>query len=643
MQEPIVELVQTPNTPEINVNLDEKEIKDPSLTKLKELEDNLLEAIDDIADDDLKEALREQATSETTTVKAAGIDELDSNVGSVKMQDKDRSPNLTAYQKHSKKFFDDKLKAAQEEEDVKKNIIAKLTAVHKMREALLKKALEEEDKKRMKKASNDLFDKLGDYYTKNANGEEEIEARGSGGVTPARDFMEELNKAGGHLRSSAQGSIYVRKSTSDNTLSSNDPEALGLAIVAAGHATCEFKGAPMKAIAAAEAALKAGLKEASFDSTTLQKIRSRSSYRNEKEYQNAIERLDGIKNWSDTNKGTRADNQNGVFNEKQAVSDNAHKFARFAPELPGHVDMFKSLTLDERVELAQEIGNKTFKVMKDGTKTLKNMDGYEYIKFLIKKTAGAGAPIQRDSFEKSYGVKVSEKIINDLKGEQDPKEVARKIAEQKNNTVKKFCYQKIDTLSPHQSATLNQDFRNKVRAALMGNEIDRHLAEYNPDPTGKGNSFFNSAKKNSKNSSLKGIFIETTSLLNGVPPEDRAKIVEECKTNYKRDDKKIHNYTTTHPEFVGLSDEMVREAARKDFNQFPAPKEFQQALELDDSDELHLTTPEKFKHYERLWKRAQEAAIGNGNKPNLMKRNNNDDDDMTISNEEPDPHRRPGI
>lgn len=437
----------------------DKNKQDYSTIANLKLEENELTKLINNTTPETEETLLKLTKKVSETVKFSGIDQLDSRNQNAKLPG--NSNGLKEYQDKIKALFNEKLK--NEAAELQGQIISELEKIQLMERNILANKLIKEDKERTSAATNKVIARLSmddRVFASKKDGE-------------SINFLAALNQEPTKTFTNPATGEYV--TLINNTLSSNSPELLGESLGAAGYRSVEISGAPKQALRAARAALAAGVSEVSFDKYTLKKIQNSQAYGSWYEYTEAMKELKAIQNWSTANMSAGSSAGSNPFHEG-GPSREAQVFNQFAPDQPGREQMIKSMTQEDAAKLASELYPNTY------YKGTKAYNGHDYVRSMTVRN-----PVEGHHFESKFVTAETNKVMPHIQSmKDDVSKVAEFISSYPNIGIRQALYNKIKDLKPHdpEKPDRNTQFQNNLRAALMGQIIDRnHRAAFNASNT----------------------------------------------------------------------------------------------------------------------------------------------------------------
>jgi hypothetical protein len=447
---------ELPTPKEKKPDFQEHKLADTSLEGLQAEEKELGDLVKAIPDGTLKTKLVEFLQYESEFVRTSGINGLDKRGGLQQTANgptstplRDGSQNLAQFQERRKIELEALLASEAADESLKKEITKRYADLHQTRLNLLEKTLRGEQNKYMSNAFQRLQALLN-------MGPGQVNAYVDG-QNPKSSFIDIIsNKNPPQIEGNGKFVHF-----DGDTFTSNNPEALGLAIVAAGHKSATFSGAPKEALAAARSAVMNGLETVNFDKTTMKAIYNPSAYKSRREYQTTVEELQGILKIADANKSIRNYKTNPVFNSgsPSGLSENALRFNQIPTSTPGHREFIQGLTAQEQEDLAYELRNHQYHNGQESE------SGDRYVKRLV----GAA---QQGQLQKALNEKEATEIADNLvekfeAADETPEAIAKKIDEQ-SPRVRGQLLSKLPELGNKQ---------NLVRAHLLSQLMDRSLAK----------------------------------------------------------------------------------------------------------------------------------------------------------------------
>lgn len=402
-------------------------------------------------------------------VRNSSIDSLNDNLArNEKSKPLKGSKGLEDRQNQTKAFFDAELKKLKESETLTvnqiKEIRERLAEIHKVRQTLLTKALNKEDEARLEHA----FSRFKGYTGYNPLSDKNLTM-----VTQQKktaSFLDLINATATKTINWPGGSITLR----GNSLVSNDPVALGLAIAAAGYKSIEItSGNPHHALTTAEAAIRAGVYDIEFDEATRNRIFNAHLYRTPAEADIAAERYHSIIKMRDAVVAAQQQQLNSAFNKDVTPLNNLQleeaALRRINPNEQGHRAIIQGMDSKDQVSLALEWEDQGVQMIKHEKGKDVVYNAKDYIQSLLYN------PIAKKNFTQEYdnrqnaarvaAVKTNMAAIN------QPQPLADLIANERNPQVRQALYGEL------KNSAAAAPIRNETLAILLGGLIDKHFKE----------------------------------------------------------------------------------------------------------------------------------------------------------------------
>lgn len=507
-----------------------EEIERSNLNDVKSLEARLRAEIDKLDDDEIKDSLHTQLQKESDIIKNATTNALDKNKQETLP---DGSKSLSELQAKTKNIFEQKLSDVANKKEATR-IGELLDALHKERLNLLVKSVFNKNQSRMDDAYELLMAKLD---TK------PIILPKEPGQPVKNRFLEHINSIS--EKSIKNESTGAQVHYAGGSITSNDPEILGLSLAAAGFKTATFtKGSPLELLSAAEAALKYGVLSVEFTKPITRVIHNPNSYKSQYEFNAAVERYNKIMQRAATKKLVSDASPNNIFNKFSYIDEKVNEFNL----LPTHKDregLVKSLRPRDREALAQAV--KGFQYSNDKDKRLIN--GENYVQSLSRKFQNQ---VERN-YEKKEQKYAAEAAKNRAEAERaelvakDPKDIAEHIIGDSRHERRMAYIQDLQNYNPQggdPEDPNNKLFQNQVKAHIINDYFDRLAANLTIPSQSK---------------------VEFNQLLEGTNSTDRDEIWREWSQS-NRLAAKFDNWNRAHPDDDRIVD--LEDIARVDFDEF---------------------------------------------------------------------------
>jgi hypothetical protein len=359
-------------------------------------------------------------------------------------------PGLTERQNKEKAALKKVLDDKNATEDQKRAITEALDKLHQSRSAILAQSIKEE----AEKAQNTAYELLRPQLKELSAGDGEIQATGDGTKPKFLDLIQQHNST----LETKNGAINYEldKNTNKPILKSKNPEALGLAAVAAGWNPIEFSGDPKKALIAAKTAVMNGAQNIKFDQGIIEALGKDPKL--QKDYQNLQSLIGTKKDVRDSKKvfteGAQAPSDKDIY-ENLKGTDQQQYFVQ-------------GLSSDKLAKLAADTGKK------EEIEQLAGMS--KNPKFTKKIFRENYAQEAADNFIKNKMPKLKE----DKNLQDNPEQAAKNIADiiaplnKPVNESELNAYCKRIPEMEFSTKIEKDQFQKEIRTQLIANIIDRH-------------------------------------------------------------------------------------------------------------------------------------------------------------------------
>lgn len=527
--EPKEVVLKSEGTPEAKPQLpDYKPVAGASLDKLIELENALKQSITNLAITDaaVKAELTQRITNDIKVLKEASIEELNDAKDNAPLYDKSKNqakddPNKTKglvdRQEATRKQIENKIKDAAE----KDRILGELEAVHNIRRTILDRRINLELNAKTNYAYRELNSTLG---TDNRS----VEATSDNDAVPKVTNKLQADLAKSHQQTIiGQGDKKVHF-TNDTNATSNDPKALGAAMVAKGLTNIKFSGHPENALIAAEEALRCGADGFELDDATMKALNDEKGYAyysNPGLFKVLTDKYEHLQKIAAANRYAKSRNANTVFNAADEVSPQQNIMTAFGQlGTPQEHSMYlNTLTGEQQAQLAMGLmeHNRAHHIESNYKLSGLPKTEYQYIAEILQNQDEQNRKANRPtsfyiSFHNQYAkLQTDDKKLADFRAGTNAVAMGNSIADIQDINARVRYYQEIDKLD---NPATN---KNEVRAACLGAIIDRTY-KYRPnDPE--------SAERQAHNNNW-----EIAELLKGTKPEERREIRNLFDHNFNR-------------------------------------------------------------------------------------------------------------
>ncbi len=325
--------------------------------------------------------------------------------------------SLKDYQDNTRKVFTKDLPKG---DDSTRDIEAALLAMHESSTKLLNQSLNKKNEDDELAAYNNFRRR----FPLDENGN--VVSVAQNPLPGTYNLMKELEgKNPPSLKNGKNKYIHV----SGNTLTSDDPKALGYAMASSGFKRAEFSGTPQNAIKAAKAALISGVETVALDQATLEKLNNPRSFSSPRQYVHYQKEWEALTNIMHAKSVTRKTKENAVFNQSPDLSPQAQEFNLISANQPGHRQMLKGMNEKERAQLAYELRDQQFDVGD------KHYNGHEYIRQFVKEfdslLTGYGGQV---AFDFEYNRIAATRILEKVEKAADPQGKAQALLGENHHT-----------------------------------------------------------------------------------------------------------------------------------------------------------------------------------------------------------------